>query len=140
MIPNVKTGWFPCHPRPWLSAGIPKLGLAISILALCSCTRLSTSPHPVLPTTEISSPASHSPLALFRKFISPIDGDRCPMYPSCSTYSGEAFHKHGPILGWIMTCDRLMRCGRDELDRSARIEKGGKSYCYDPVDGNDFWW
>lgn len=62
------------------------------------------------------------------------------MYPSCSTYGAEAIHKHGLVLGWIMTSDRLMRCGRDELDRSPRIRKDGKIYCYDPVENNDFWW
>ncbi len=75
----------------------------------------------------------------FRKHISPIDGDRCPMYPCCSQYSLDAFHKHGFILGWIMTCDRLLRCGRDELSIAPAIIVDGEWRCYDPVEENDFW-
>ncbi|MDY6904790.1 MAG: membrane protein insertion efficiency factor YidD [Thermodesulfobacteriota bacterium] len=79
-------------------------------------------------------------LGVFRKYISPIDGDRCPMYPSCSHYSHDAAKKHGLIMGWIMTCDRLMRCGRDELRVSPPVVVGGALKCFDPVENNDFWW
>ncbi|MBN1932892.1 MAG: membrane protein insertion efficiency factor YidD [Desulfobacterales bacterium] len=80
------------------------------------------------------------PILFFRKYISPIDGDRCPMYPSCSRYCAEAFAKHGRIMGWIMSCDRLLRCGRDEVNLSGKIRINGKTHCYDPLDNNDFWW
>jgi uncharacterized protein len=76
---------------------------------------------------------------LFRRHISPIDGDRCPMYPSCSQYSLDAVHEHGLIMGWVMTCDRLLRCGRDELSTSPRIVADEGWRCYDPVENNDFW-
>ena len=81
-----------------------------------------------------------SPILFFRKYISPIDGDRCPMYPSCSQYCAEAFAKHGRIMGWIMSCDRLLRCGRDEVNLSGKIRMNGKTLCYDSLDNNDFWW
>ncbi len=77
---------------------------------------------------------------LFKKHISPIDGDRCPMYPSCSQYSLDAFNKHGLLMGWIMTCDRLLRCGRDEMTSAPRIMVNGRQRCYDSVENNDFWW
>lgn len=80
-----------------------------------------------------------SAVGLFRRYISPIDGDRCPMYPSCSQYSLEAFNKHGLLMGWIMTCDRLLRCGRDELKTAPRIMVDGSLRCYDSVEDNDFW-
>ena len=80
------------------------------------------------------------PLHFYRKYISGAYGDRCPMHPSCSTYSLEAFQKHGPLIGWIMTSDRLMRCGRDELKLSPPIISGGKSRTSDPLKNNDFWW
>jgi putative membrane protein insertion efficiency factor len=76
---------------------------------------------------------------LFRRHISPIDGDRCPMVPSCSQYSLEALNKHGLVMGWIMTCDRLLRCGRDELAIAPRIIVDGGWRCYDSVEDNDFW-
>ncbi len=76
---------------------------------------------------------------VFRRQISPIDGDRCPMYPSCSRYSLDAVDKHGLLMGWIMTCDRLLRCGRDELSLSPPVIVDDERRCYDPVKDNDFW-
>ncbi len=80
------------------------------------------------------------PIQIFRNYISGADGNRCPMHPSCSTYSMEALKKHGPLMGWVMTCDRLLRCGRDELKLSPSIMVRGKTRTYDPVSNNDFWW
>jgi putative membrane protein insertion efficiency factor len=80
------------------------------------------------------------PIHFYRKYISGADGDRCPMHPSCSTYSLEAFKKHGLIKGWVMTSDRLMRCGRDELKLGQPVMAREKTRVYDPVQNNDFWW
>jgi putative membrane protein insertion efficiency factor len=77
---------------------------------------------------------------LYRTNISPIDGKDCPMYPSCSEYSIRCFKKHGLFIGWMMTCDRLFRCGRDEVRLSPHILVNGESRCYDPPENNDFWW
>ncbi|MFH2063840.1 MAG: membrane protein insertion efficiency factor YidD [Pseudomonadota bacterium] len=80
------------------------------------------------------------PIRFFRQYLSGADGDRCSMFPSCSKYAMDAIEKHGGITGWIMTCDRLMRCGRDEVSHSPVIEKGHRFFTYDPVENNDFWW
>ena len=80
------------------------------------------------------------PVHFFRSAISGADGDRCPMYPSCSTYTTEAFRQHGAIMGWIMSSDRLLRCGRDELKTCPLVRINGQNHCYDPVSNNDFWW
>ena len=80
------------------------------------------------------------PVFFFQKFISSADGDRCRMYPSCSNYAIKAFKKHGNIIGWIMTCDRLVRCGRDEIMLSDPIWINGKKHFQDQVENNDFWW
>ena len=79
-------------------------------------------------------------IRFYQEHISAVDGNRCPMYPSCSTYASQAFEKHGPVLGWIMTCDRLVRCGRDESQVSMKGELGTHEFIYDPVSANDFWW
>lgn len=79
-------------------------------------------------------------IGFYKKYISRAIGSRCPMYPSCSTYCVEAFKKHGYAIGWIMTCDRLLRCGRDEIKTSDIVYANGGKRCYDPVDNNDFWW
>ncbi|MDP2645858.1 MAG: membrane protein insertion efficiency factor YidD [Desulfobacterales bacterium] len=86
-----------------------------------------------------SSPALFS-LSLFRKYISPVDGSRCPMYPTDSKYSMEVFKKHGFAIGLMMTADRLMRCGRDETRLSPKVWVDNENRTYDPVSNNDFWW
>jgi len=80
-----------------------------------------------------------SAIKFYQKYISGIDGDRCSMYPSCSHYSGQAIKKHGWLKGWIMTCDRLMRCGRDEAKISPPIMVKGQRHTYDTLDRNDIW-
>ena len=72
--------------------------------------------------------------------LSAVRTGECPMFPSDSQYSLQSFRKHGMITGWIMTLDRLMRCGRDETRLSPRIRVNGKWKSYDPVEQNDFWW
>ena len=79
-------------------------------------------------------------LKLFGKTVSRADGRRCMMYPSCSHYSGQAFKKHGFIKGWVMSCDRLLRCGRDEKRLSEQIIIHNQVHFYDPLQHNDFWW
>jgi uncharacterized protein len=61
------------------------------------------------------------------------------MFPNCSEYALSAIRKHGVILGWFMTCDRLMRCGRDEISISPEIIVDGKLKTLDPLDRNDEW-
>lgn len=80
------------------------------------------------------------PIQFFRQIVSRADGHRCPMYPSCSEYSAQAFKKHGFIKGWVMTSDRLLRCGRDEKHVSENIMIDRQTYTFDPLQRNDFWW
>lgn len=85
-----------------------------------------------------SSPVMHV-LDIYKKYISKVDGDRCPMYPSCATYSRQAFQKHGLFMGWIMTSDRLLRCGRDEVRHAPKVWVNDQKLSYDPLTNNDFW-
>lgn len=78
-------------------------------------------------------------IRFYQRYITHVDGDRCPMYPTCSVYSAQAFHKHGPVVGVVMTADRLLH----ELDeqRHAPLRQVGNRLRYDdPVSNNDFWW
>jgi len=82
-------------------------------------------------------------LAFYHGPLNHLNGVRrgqCPMYPSCSRYCYESLKKHGFLVGWMMTCDRLMRCGRDELALAPKININGRLKCYDPVARNDWWW
>lgn len=76
----------------------------------------------------------------YGKVISPIDGDRCPMYPSCSHYTKTSIEKHGFAMGWIMGMDRIVRCGGDEKKNARPHFVKNKKLIYDPVENNDFWW
>jgi uncharacterized protein len=81
-----------------------------------------------------------SPLKRLQRFISRADGDRCPMYPTCSHYASQAFAREGLLTGWVLTCDRLMRCGRDEARLTKTMRVNGQKHAYDPLDANTFWW
>ncbi len=106
----------------------------VSGFTLISCSTFKKSDN-----TLTLNPATVS-FNIYRNYITPVDGNRCRMYPSCSEYCKQAVKKHGMIKGWIMTNDRLLRCGRNETVVSPKIEKNGLLYCNDSVENNDFWW
>ena len=90
----------------------------------------------------VKSPLKHSltsAIKFYQYAISPVTGSRCSMYPSCSHYSVLALKKHGGLIGFVMTTDRLMH-EAEELKSGPIIEKKGKYLIYDPVENNDFWW
>lgn len=86
--------------------------------------------------------AERGPLlfSLFKSFISTTDGKRCDHVPSCARYAKNAVEAHGPIGGLVLTCDRLIRCGGDDLTVLPKVQVGGELYAWDPVSENDFWW
>jgi putative membrane protein insertion efficiency factor len=47
---------------------------------------------------------------LYRRFISPLYGQVCRYYPSCSRYAVEAYQLRGFLVGSLMTIWRLLRC------------------------------
>ncbi len=46
----------------------------------------------------------------YKYVISPVLGNHCRFYPSCSTYSMEAIQRHGVISGIYLTVVRLLKC------------------------------
>jgi putative membrane protein insertion efficiency factor len=46
----------------------------------------------------------------YQYLLSPLLGQRCRFYPSCSTYSIEAMQTHGSIRGCYLTLRRILRC------------------------------
>lgn len=46
----------------------------------------------------------------YQLLISPILGNNCRFYPSCSCYAREAIVVHGSIKGIWLTIRRLLRC------------------------------
>lgn len=49
-------------------------------------------------------------LSLYRAIISPLYGDVCKYYPSCSRYALEAIQQHGMVRGVWLGSRRLARC------------------------------
>ncbi len=59
------------------------------------------------------SPGGQSAILLIRtyqKFLSPLLGQRCRFYPSCSQYTLEAIEEWGLIKGMWLGARRLSRC------------------------------
>lgn len=49
-------------------------------------------------------------IKFYKTFISPVLGNNCRFYPSCSTYSMEALRLHGVLKGSYLTLRRLSKC------------------------------
>jgi uncharacterized protein len=113
--------------------------LVLVLLTLGSYGRVFAEPSSPPDETGSFNPALWL-VNLYRDHVSPIDGDRCPSLPTCSSYSLQAFEKHGFFLGWMMTVDRLIHEGREETRVSPVVYSEGQWKIYDPVQNNDFWW
>jgi len=90
---------------------------------------------------DISSPMAFflmKGITIFQDYISVVDGDRCPMMPTCSTYALYAIKKHGFFIGAVMTADRLIH-ESDEIRYAPAIVHGESVRFHDPVSNNDFW-
>ncbi|WP_081882549.1 membrane protein insertion efficiency factor YidD [Cryobacterium sp. MLB-32] len=49
-------------------------------------------------------------LRVYRAVISPLYGDVCRYYPSCSAYALGAIQEHGLTIGSALAARRLARC------------------------------
>lgn len=49
-------------------------------------------------------------LRLYRVIVSPLYGQTCRFYPSCSAYALEAVETHGVVRGGWLAGSRLLRC------------------------------
>jgi uncharacterized protein len=51
-----------------------------------------------------------TPIKLYQKMVSPLLGERCRYYPSCSEYAVQAIGKFGILRGLVLAGWRLLRC------------------------------
>lgn len=49
-------------------------------------------------------------LRFYKRWISPLLGQRCRFLPTCSEYAMEAIDVHGPFKGSWLAARRLARC------------------------------
>jgi len=50
------------------------------------------------------------PIKLYQKTLSPMFGDRCKYFPSCSHYAVDALNERGVLKGLALIAWRLLRC------------------------------
>ncbi len=49
-------------------------------------------------------------IRVYQLFVSPLLGNHCRFYPSCSQYAREAIERHGAWRGSWLAMRRLSRC------------------------------
>ncbi|HAS82334.1 MAG TPA: membrane protein insertion efficiency factor YidD [Verrucomicrobia bacterium] len=105
----------------------------------------STAPRPAATvkhrflTDSTAANACRLWLGFYQHGMRAVSHSECRMEPSCSNFAIQAIHKHGPLIGVMMTGDRLLHeADEQKLRRIVRIP--GMAFCPDPVSNNDFWW
>jgi len=51
-----------------------------------------------------------APIRVYQWLISPLLGDTCKYYPSCSEYAAQAIERFGILRGLVLAAWRLLRC------------------------------
>ena len=51
-----------------------------------------------------------APVRLYRRLVSPVFGQRCRYYPSCSEYAVDAVRSYGAARGLVLAVWRVLRC------------------------------
>lgn len=49
-------------------------------------------------------------IRLYQRWLSPLLGQNCRFYPSCSQYAIDALRVHGVFLGLLYASWRILRC------------------------------
>jgi putative membrane protein insertion efficiency factor len=50
------------------------------------------------------------PIRAYQRAFSPVLGNRCKYYPSCSEYAAQAIEQFGILRGLALAVWRLLRC------------------------------
>lgn len=86
-------------------------------------------------TIKKKESAANDYIGFYQTYISGIRGQECPMYPSCSNYGLKTFSETNFASAFVMTSDRLLRCGHDHNNYSLTLRNNGfKSLDYPAYD------
>jgi putative membrane protein insertion efficiency factor len=64
----------------------------------------------------------------YRKLISPLYGEVCRYYPSCSSYGLQQVQQRGVALGAVLTAWRILRCNPWSSGGVDEVKPGKGSY------------
>ncbi len=80
--------------------------------------------------TSIKKPtsAANDYIGVYQKYISGIRGQSCPMYPSCSNFGLKTFNETNFAAAFVLTSDRLLRCGHDTKHYALTLRPNGFRY------------
>ncbi len=67
-------------------------------------------------------------LKLYRLLVSPLYGDVCRHFPTCSAYGLESVVRHGAVRGLGLTVRRLLRCHPWAAGGIDRVPQGGRRF------------
>lgn len=68
----------------------------------------------------------------YKEHVASLNFTQCGYYPTCSQYTKQSIEKYGLLKGWVMGCDRLMRCNHD-LWVYQEVKVDGELKKFDPV-------
>jgi uncharacterized protein len=77
-------------------------------------SRTGTAPGPEAeapgPVARVARAAAVTPIAIYRRAISPALPRRCRYEPTCSRYAAQAIREYGILRGLVLAAWRLLRC------------------------------
>ncbi len=82
--------------------------------------------------------ASDDYIGFYQNYISSIRGQSCPMYPSCSRYGLESFRNNNFFNAFLLTSDRLIRCGHDYENYSFTLTNNGVKFLDVPENSSKY--
>jgi len=129
------------HPEQKKTKAVVKSGMLLLLCALAFYACAHTAQYQAESKTSDGS-FYEGVISFYRgplNHLQAVRSGECPMYPSCSEYSRQAVTRFGFAKGWVMSMDRLMRCGRDETRLAPKILVNGKVKYFDPIENNDLW-
>jgi putative component of membrane protein insertase Oxa1/YidC/SpoIIIJ protein YidD len=117
----------PINGNSLLRSGVKKTVLCCCLLLLSFCCIYKA--HGQIQSNNAHFTAKESStqdyIKFYQKYISGIRGGECPMYPSCSAYGMKVFSETGFAAGFVLTAERLMRCGHEQHYYALTLQPNG---------------